>query len=220
MADIIEIRELAKKLNLQNIAKGVIDLNDESISNKEYLYKILLEEVNIRNANKLKDIKKTSRLKNLTFDETRITEGLKWQLSKLKEFDFSSNKQNIFIVGDCSTGKTSLATSIGNNAIEMGAKVIYLTLDDLLFESKLKKKCWNNILNSDMVIIDDVFYVTPSEEELMSLYKIMIFLQETRSIVIVTNRPLSSWKEMRVDSHMIETLAKRLMQDAQIITLA
>lgn len=108
MADAKEIQELAKILNLQNVANGVIDLNNETISNKDYLYNILLEEVNIRNANKLKDIKKISRLKTLVFDETRITDGLKWQLFKIKEFDFTNNKQNIFIVGDCSTGKTSL----------------------------------------------------------------------------------------------------------------
>lgn len=220
MADAKEIQELAKILNLQNVANGIIDLNNETISNKDYLYNILLEEVNIRNANKLKDIKKISRLKSLVFDETRITDGLKWQLSKIKEFDFSNDKQNIFIVGDCSTGKTSLASSIGLNAIEKGTKVIYITLDDLLLESKIKKKCWNNILNSDVVIIDDVFYVTPSLEELTLFYKLIMFLQETRSIFIVTNRALSSWKEMNVDSHLIETLQKRLMQGAQIITLS
>lgn len=220
MADAKEIQELAKILNLQNVANGIIDLNNETISNKDYLYNILLEEVNIRNANKLKDIKKISRLKSLVFDETRITDGLKWQLSKIKEFDFTNDKQNIFIVGDCSTGKTSLASSIGLNAIEKGTKVIYITLDDLLLESKIKKKCWNNILNSDVVIIDDVFYVTPSLEELTLFYKLIMFLQETRSIFIVTNRALSSWKEMNVDSHLIETLQKRLMQGAQIITLS
>lgn len=220
MADAKEIQELAKILNLQNVANGIINVNNETISNKDYLYNILLEEVNIRNANKLKDIKKISRLKPLVFDETRITDGLKWQLSKIKEFDFTNNKQNIFIVGDCSTGKTSLASTIGLNAIEKGTKVIYITLDDLLLESKIKKKCWNNILNSDVVIIDDVFYVTPSLEELTLLYKLIMFLQETRSIFIVTNRALSSWKEMNVDSHLIETLQKRLMQGAQIITLS
>lgn len=220
MADAKEIQELAKILNLQNVANGVIDLNNETISNKDYLYNILLEEVNIRNANKLKDIKKISRLKTLVFDETRITDGLKWQLSKIKEFDFTNNKQNIFIVGDCSTGKTSLASSIGLNAIEKGTKVIYITLDDLLFEFKIKKKCWNNILNSDVIIIDDVFYIIPTLEELTLFYKLIMFLQETRSIFIVTNRALSSWKEMNVDSHLIETLQKRLMQGAQIITLS
>lgn len=220
MADAKEIQELAKILNLQNVANGTIDLNDERLSNKDYLYKILLEEVNIRNSNKIKDLKKSSRLKQLSFDETRITDGLKWQLSKLREFDFALKRQNIFIVGDCSTGKTSLASTIGMNALEKGAKVIYLTLDDLMLESKLKKKCWNNVLNADLIIVDDVFYLMPTEDELVLIYKLMMFLQETRSIIIVTNRPLSSWKDMNVDTHLIETLEKRLMQDAQIISLA
>lgn len=219
MADIKVIQDLARILNLQNIASGVIDLNDETISNKEYLYKVLLEEVNIRKKNKLKDLKQMSRLKLLLFDEMRISDGLKWQLSRIKEMDFNETRENIIIVGDCSTGKTSLATTIGNCAIEKGSKVVYVTQEELLVESKIKKKTWNNILIADMVIVDDMFYLTPSEEELIQVYKLLMFLQETRSIILVTNRPLSSWKNMKIDTHIVETLAKRLMQDAQIISL-
>ena len=219
MADIKVIQDLARILNLQNIASGVIDLNDETISNKEYLYKVLLEEVNIRKKNKLKDLKHMSRLKPLVFDEVRISDGLKWQLSRIKEMDFNETRENIIIVGDCSTGKTSLATTIGNCAIEKGTKVVYVTQEELLVESKIKKKTWNNILIADVVIVDDMFYLTPSEEELIQVYKLLMFLQETRSIILVTNRPLSSWKNMKIDTHIVETLSKRLMQDAQIISL-
>ena len=220
MADAKEIQELAKILNLQNIANGTIDLNQETISNKEYLYQILLEEVNIRSVNRLKEAKKVSRLKQMIFDETKITDGLKWQLSKIKEIDFANKKQNIFIIGECSTGKTSLASNIGMDALDRGAKVVYLTLDELLNEAKLKKGIWNNILNSDVLILDDVFYLSPTDEELIEIYKLLMFLQETRSIILITNRTLNSWKNMKVDTHLIETLAKRLLQDAQIITLA
>ena len=220
MADAKEIQELAKILNLQNIANGTIDLNQETISNMDYLYQILLEEVNIRSTNKLREAKKASRLKQMHFDETKITDGLKWQLSMIREINFANKKQNIFIVGDCSTGKTSLASTIGLDALEKGAKVIYLTLDELLTEAKLKKGIWNNILNSDVLILDDVFYLSPTDEELIEIYKLLMFLQETRSIILITNRTLNSWKNMKVDTHLIETLAKRLLQDAQIITLA
>lgn len=220
MADAKEIQELAKILNLQNIANGTIDLNQETISNKEYLYQILLEEVNIRSVNRLKEAKKVSRLKQMHFDETKITDGLKWQLSMIREINFANKKQNIFIVGDCSTGKTSLASNIGMDALDRGAKVVYLTLDELLTETKLKKRLWNNILNSDVLILDDVFYLSPTDEELIEIYKLLMFLQETRSIILITNRTLNSWKNMKVDTHLIETLAKRLLQDAQIITLA
>lgn len=71
-----------------------------------------------------------------------------------------------------------------------------------------------------LVIIDDMFYMTPAQEDLEQAYKIMMFLQETRSLVLITNRALSSWKEMKVDSHLVETLQKRLMQGAQLISLA
>ena len=220
MADNKDIQALAKILNLQNIANGEIDLNDEKLSNKDYLYNVLLEEVNIRNANKLKDIKKIAKLPNKIFDQTKITEGLKWQLSKLKEHDFTSKKQNIFIVGECSTGKTSLASMLGDEALDKGAKVIYITYDDFVVETKLKKKRWNQILDCDLLLLDDVFYLSPDEEELTLIYRALMFLQETRSIILITNRPLSSWKDMKVDTHLIETLQKRLMQDAQIISLA
>ena len=124
MAEAKEIQQLARILNLQNIASGEIDLNDEKLSNKDYIYNILLQEVNIRNANKLKDIRKQARLPKKVFDKTRITEGLKWQLDKLSSFDFSTNKQNIFIVGDCSNRKSSLAVTIGNDAIEIGFRIL------------------------------------------------------------------------------------------------
>lgn len=90
----------------------------------------------------------------------------------------------------------------------------------LLIEQKLKKKAWNHILNADLIIVDDMFYMTPTQEELEQAYRIMMFLQETRSLVLITNRALSSWKEMKVDSHLVETLQKRLMQGAQLISLA
>lgn len=176
--------------------------------------------MNIRNANKAKDLKKQARLPDQAFDKTRITEGLKWQLDKLSAFDFSEGKQNIFIVGDCSTGKTSLASLIGNEAIEKGTMVIYVKFDDLLIEQKLKKKTWNHIINADLIIVDDMFYMTPTQEELEQTYMIMMFLHETRSLVLIMNRALSSWKEMKVDSHLVETLQKRLMQGTQLISLA
>lgn len=82
--------------------------------------------------------------------------------------------------------------------------MVYVTQEELLVESKIKKKTWNNILIADMVIVDDMLYLTPSEEELIQVYKLLMFLQETRSIILVTNRPLSSWKNMNIDTHIVD----------------
>ena len=78
---------------------------------------------------------------------------------------------------------------------------------------------WQRILKSDIIIIDDVFYIAPTDAELTTLYKAITFLSETHSLVIVTNRKLSGWKDMGADRHLAETLRRRLMANAQLIHL-
>ena len=41
-----------------------------------------------------------------------------------------------------------------------------------------------------------------------------------RRLILIPNRVLFTWKEMKVDTHLIETLQKRLIADAQVITLS
>ena len=48
---------------------------------------------------------------------------------------------------------------------------------------------------------------------------ILIFLNETRSIVIITNRGLSELKDAVEDKHIMETLMDRLTADTQILSL-
>ena len=85
MADIAEIKELAKTLNLMNVYKGVIDISDETVSNLDYLYNILKQEVDIRKDNKTTSILKASRLPKKEFDDSGITQGLKWQLREIEK---------------------------------------------------------------------------------------------------------------------------------------
>jgi DNA replication protein DnaC len=140
MAEVSKIRELDRKLNLMNVANGVIDINNEVVSNKEYLLKILEEELDIRYQNKIKELKSDSHLPNKEFDHSKITKGLEWQLDRIKQIDFKNNNQNIIIVGECSSGKTALAAEIGNAMILKEAKVKYVTIDNLLFIKKAKPR--------------------------------------------------------------------------------
>ncbi len=74
-------------------------------------------------------------------------------------------------------------------------------------------------MRSDVIVLDELFYLKPSEENLQLLYKTVMFLQETRSIIFVTNRPLSEWDNMGVDKHTVSTFRQRIMVDAQLIHL-
>ena len=219
MADIADIKELARGLCLMNIAGGAIDLDDETVSNKEYLYRILKQEAELRAKKKANDIYRSSCLPKKVFDETRITSGLRWQLEEIRKIDFHNSVQNIVIVGECATGKTALASKIAKEAIESGATAVYSTEEDLVISARRQKSHWNRILRSDLIVLDDLFYLRPSEENLQLLYKTVMFLSETRSFIFVTNRSLSEWDNMGVDKHTVSTFRQRIMAGTQLIHL-
>ena len=66
----------------------------------------------------------------------------------------------------------------------------------------------------DLIIIDDVFYVEPTRAELQVFYRAVTFLNETRSIIFITNRELSAWIE-----HLCQTLLDRITANCQIVRL-
>ena len=219
MATVTEIRDMARILGLWNIAKGNIDITDETASNMDYICNIFLAEIEMRKIKKRETLQGESHLPDKTFDKSKITQGLKWQLQKIEQFNFRNGIQNFVIVGSCGSGKTSLACELGGYAIDKGAGVQYITIEDLFPAIKNHSPRWKKILKADMVIVDDVFYITPTDEEMVTFYKTITFLSETHSLVIVTNRPLSEWTKMGVDKHLAETLRKRLMSNAQLMHL-
>lgn len=219
MATVTELREMARTLGLWNTAMGRIDITDEMVSNMEYLYNIFHAEIEMRKAKKKDTLRHESHLPNKSFDNSKITKGLQWQLQQIEQINFRNSTENFMIVGDCATGKTSLASEIGGYALTKLAKVQYITQEDLLLAIRNQSPQWKKILKSEMLIIDDVFYIAPTDAELTTFYKAITFLSETHSLVIVTNRKLSEWKDMGADRHLAETLRKRLMANAQLIHL-
>lgn len=219
MTTVMELREMARTLGLWNTAMGRIDITDEMVSNMEYLYNIFNEEIEMRKAKKKDTLRHESHLPDKTFNHSRITKGLQWQLQQAEQIDFRNTLENFVIVGDCATGKTSLASEIGGYALAKMARVQYITQEDLLLAIRNQSPRWKKILKADMIIIDDVFYIAPTDAELTTFYKAITFLSETHSLVIVTNRKLSEWKDMGADRHLAETLRKRLMASAQLIHL-
>lgn len=220
MAGAFEIRGLASLLNLKHIANGDIDLTDSGMDNMEYLYKVLYSEYSMRQDERKKRALKESRLPlNKQFDDTLISDVLAAQIDYLLDFDFNNNIRNVIIYGKSCTGKTSLACEIGKNAIKNGAKVLYTTFIELIDVYQSQKSPWRLIVNSDVVIIDDFLYLLPSTEEMLIFYKVISFLIESRSIIIVSNRDILNWGELGYDEYLMETIFARLNNKSQQLHL-
>ena len=225
MADITRIRELAKALNLWNIARGRIELEDERLSNLDYLQTLLEAELDLRSRQRTAKLRKWSRLPQKAFSDATLNQGLKWQIRQLSRLAWIDEAQNLILTGRCGTGKTSLAVHLAEVAIEGGYKTYYTSFDQLLSVAEHKESkpraaaAYAYIKECDLIIIDDVFYVPPDRAELQAFYRLIAFLNETRSLVLITNRELSAWLEAVEDRHLCQTLLDRITVNCQVIRL-
>ena len=225
MTSITEIQELARTLNLQNIAKGVIDLSHDKESNLAYLKEILQKEIDKREEFAVLRREKAGRLPKKEFVTTNINSGIAWQIERLEELEWIEKDQNLILIGKCGCGKTSLAAHLGRKALEAGIKVSYNTFDDFLYTinnkdtSDKQMRRFRYFTASSLIIIDDMMYTGVRNEDLVKFYHSIMLLNETRSIIFITNRELSSWLEATEDRHLMQTLIDRITVNSQIIRL-
>ena len=88
MADLIELYEKARLLNLQNLAHGKIDLDKEVLSNIDYLDYILSQELELRRQAAIKRHTNASRLPKREFDAARLKPGIAWQVEQLENMQW------------------------------------------------------------------------------------------------------------------------------------
>lgn len=75
------------------------------------------------------------------------------------------------------------------------------------------------LVDCSVIIIDDVMYANIIPEDLPLFYRAVSFLNEERSLIIITNRELSGWINAAEDTHLMQTLVDRITANSQIIRL-
>ena len=225
MADLIELFEKARLLNLQNLARGKIELNRETVSNIDYLDYVLSAELELRSQAAIKRNKNASRLPQRVFDPSRLKPGIAWQVEQLDTLQWIEEEQNIILIGRCDTGKTTLAVHIGQIALDQKETVYYCNIEEFLRVIKNKdnsrktEKIYRYMPDCSVIIIDDVMYANITSEDLPVFYRAVSFLNEARSLIIITNRDLSGWISAADDTHLMQTLVDRITANSQIIRL-
>ena len=97
----------------------------------------------------------------------------------------------------------------------------YWNMNENYFINKLKEHEF--ILVNYRQYIIEILKICPQINNTVLLKRIALLVISinvcVRRLILITNRALFTWKEMKVDTHLIETLQKRLIADAQVITL-
>ncbi len=77
---------------------------------------------------------------------------------------------------------------IQQNAIQNGTRAIYFTEEDFIAAYKVQKAMIKKILHSDLIVIDELFYLTLTNKNLVNLYKTVMFFIRNKKFYICNER--------------------------------
>ena len=216
MANKTRVRELGRLLNIQTVARKKYELEESEVSNLDFLQVIFERELEVRRQNAIKRNRKIANLPAIVYDENRLHAGIKYQVKQLESCEWVSKIQNILISGKPNKSKTAIAAHLASTAIDKGHKAFYISLDEFLMVAKSKdalsgaKLTFGRIVKSDILVIDDFLYLDLLKQDLELLYKLLISLTSTTSIIFVSNRDPKDWIRSNIDDkYTLEFLISR-----------
>lgn len=226
MVEITTIKKLLKHVGLHNLAKPEYEITDEQVNSLDYLELLLTNEIHFRANKNIYKRRKASGLPNKTFQtfEVKEAQGItQWQIDKLTTLGFLDDETNIIISGTAGVGKTHIAASIGNVAVDKGTKTFYITALNLLIALNSKEKKYIKILEyikeCQLIIIDEFAYTKLNDQDSQTLYHYLTNLNRTKSLIIVTNKSIKEIPDYFSEKLLATTLMDRLTENSQIIYL-
>ena len=144
---------------------------------------------------------------------------------ELASCDFVSKRQNIVMIGNPGTGKTHLGIALGIKACMQGMTVKFYTAANLsneLIEAQEYKKLMKiekQLSKTDLLIIDELSYLTFNRHQSELLFKVIADRAERRSVIVSTNLKFSDWITMFENTTMVTALIDRLTFKSHVLNM-
>jgi len=106
---------------------------------------------------------------------------------------------NLLLFGPPGGGKSHLAAALGLALIENGWKVLFTRTTDLVQKLQVARRelaleaAINRLDRFDLLILDDLAYVTKDQAETSVLFELISARFERRSMLITANQPFGEW---------------------------
>jgi len=219
-----------KRLRLPTIARSYAKVAQEAASNnlpyERYLLALAEQEVLQREQNV-----SAMRMKQAGFPVMKSLESFdfaaspgidKQRLLQLGECHWIENAEVVILVGNPGVGKSHCAIALGVEACRRGKRVRYFSAENLataIVEAKaqmLYGKLQRQLERTDVVVVDELGYVSLSRESAQALFHFFSERHERQSVIITTNLEFGKWTEVFGDERMTAALLDRITHKAHI----
>ena len=146
-------------------------------------------------------------------------------VQRLSTCEFVKKGEDLFITGSTGTGKSFLASALGQQACLLGYKVLYTNTAKLMSYLKMAKadgahlKELNRIEKQDVLILDD-FGVQPLDAQSRALLLDIIEDRHSKRTTIITSQvPVKKWYEVIGEKTLADAILDRIVHQSIRIEL-
>lgn len=228
-AHTIELYSKQLRLPTFNHYENVIRQLDSNKSYEEFLLALMRIELNSRmESSQRRKIRSSNFPYIKTIDEldcSRFEHLAEAFIHELASCDFVSKRQNIVMIGNPGTGKTHLSIALGVKACMQGMNVKFYTAanlsNELIEAQEYKKliKIEKQLSKTDLLIIDELSYLTFNRHQSELLFKVIADRAERRSVIVSTNLKFSDWVTMFENTTMVTALIDRLTFRSHVLNM-
>lgn len=132
---------------------------------------------------------------------------------------------NLILLGGPGGGKSHLSSAIGLALLEKGHRVLFSRTSDLVQRLQVARRelalesAINRLDRFDLLILDDITYVSKDQAETSVLFELISARYERRSLLITANQPFGEWGKIFPDPAMTLAAVDRLVHHATIFEM-
>ena len=161
-----------------------------------------------------------------TFDFDSVPMVSKAQVMALASGDeWLAKGANILLFGPPGGGKSHLSSALGLALIENGRRVFFARTTGLVQRLQIARREFAlesaiaKLDRYDLLILDDLAYVTKDQAETSVLFELIAARYERRSMLITANQPFGEWGKIFPDQAMTLAAIDRLVHHATILEM-
>jgi len=144
-------------------------------------------------------------------------------VNQLMRGEYIENRESVIFIGQPGTGKTHLATALGIKACQMGKKVRFFRVSELitqLLEAREEKQLLRmkkSLSLLDLLILDELGYVPASKAGSELFFDVVSQAYERTSVIVTTNLPFEQWPEVLGNARLTGAVLDRLTHRCHIL---
>jgi len=138
------------------------------------------------------------------------------QVERLAALEYVRESKDLFITGPTGTGKSYLATALGNKACQEGFRVLYASTAKLMSHLKIAKVKGSiltelkRIERADLLILDDFAMQSFDAQSRGILMDIIEDRHQKRSTMITSQLPVKDWHDVIGEKTIADAILDRL----------